>query len=480
MKHFRSILLVSAFVCSTIQISHASDDESDTAQQNPNPGHMFTMGVEAETSVFKVRPREGNETYKMTIFKSPDSVPFLWAFTSDTTDETIRNSSSQPRWMNTECKTLGGLSPQQMLGTVEQINNLWKKLSTLCPEDGTAVEIKESNLKSALLPIVWSKIEVEYDSVLISRPNKRDYQIAGLVYPQLTYGMPLESVEHLFTHMHERLRGTRHSLETLWDIETPQAPNDLPSPKVEKAVQDPVSATPRKVDVAALTLQRFMKKSRDPKPPLQAKAKVRASTYEVRKLPSSHAKGLSLLFAYYVYCLFSENIPCDTDEPGPKPELGIMSRVSFSEMYDSLDDPNKAQFRMIIENYFKDMFQNKVVPYITVETEEQLAEYKRITLEVWYQSIIDQGKRQLVKTQGGAQKSKDLLYPPPACNTPDNPYGMGAFPLQQDSHTLVEVRAYASRDLTRQNIITLDNFVPFMQGEIKWFFAEINHKGDPK
>jgi hypothetical protein len=47
-------------------------------------------------------------------------------------------------------------------------------------------------------------------------------------------------------------------------------------------------------------------------------------------------------------------------------------------------------------------------------------------------------------------------------------------------HTLVEVRAYAVRDLRSTNIITLDNFLPFMQGEVRWFFHEIHHLGVSK
>jgi hypothetical protein len=57
---------------------------------------------------------------------------------------------------------------------------------------------------------------------------------------------------------------------------------------------------------------------------------------------------------------------------------------------------------------------------------------------------------------------------------------MGAFALQTPMHTLVEVRAYAVRDLKSQNVITLDNFIPFIQDEVRWFFHEVGHKGVSK
>jgi hypothetical protein len=189
-------------------------------------------------------------------------------------------------------------------------------------------------------------------------------------------------------------------------------------------------------------------------------------------LPSSPSQGLALLFGYYVYCLFSKNIPADTDEPGPKPELGIMSRVSFSEMFDSLNNNNKKHFCELIQDHFQGMFNNKLVSYITLEG-GKLPETERITLLAWHTSIIDQSRRNVIS-------GKDLLYPPPLCHSLDNPYGMGAFNLHAPMHTLVEVRAYSVRDLKSQNIVTLDNFISFMQGEVRWFFDEVRHKGVSK
>lgn len=122
-----------------------------------------------------------------------------------------------------------------------------------------------------------------------------------------------------------------------------------------------------------------MIRNRDPQAVIEEKEKVRRAVQSILALPSSPEQGLTLLFGYYMYCLFSNNIPAGTDEPGPKPELGIMSRVSFSEMFDSLPDESKMRFCEMIQTHFQEMFNNKLVSYITLEG-DKLPEAERITL----------------------------------------------------------------------------------------------------
>jgi hypothetical protein len=109
MKYFKYVLMVSSCLLSDIRAATCdSTDVQDVTRETTVYNEVFTMGFEAETSVFKVRPKEGQETYKMMIFKSPKEEPYMWAFTSDTLDNTLQRSKP-PHWMNTECKTLGGL-----------------------------------------------------------------------------------------------------------------------------------------------------------------------------------------------------------------------------------------------------------------------------------------------------------------------------------------------------------------------------------
>jgi hypothetical protein len=449
MKYFKYVLMVSSCLLSDIRAATCDlTDVQGVTRERTVYNEVFTMGFEAETSVFKVRPKEGQETYKMMIFKSPKEEPYMWAFTSDTLDNTLQRSKP-PHWMNTECKTLGGQDEQNVLVSAERVHALWQLLLRLCPEDAAEVSISAVDIDSASLPIVWSDPSVEYDSIIVSKPNKAEYQQAHLVYPQLTYGLPLIQVKDLFAHMYERLQGTGHSLERFWipTIEKTEqkALESLGEPQTEGVVSPSIEAVGiSERDSAAKLLQKFMKKNRNPQAALVEKEKVRLAVQSMLTLPSSPSQGLALLFGYYVYCLFSNNIPADTDEPGPKPELGIMSRVSFSEMFDSLDDNNKIHFCELIQTHFQGMFNNKLVSYITLEG-GKLPDTERITLLAWYTSITDQRRRNVIS-------GKDLLYPPPLCHSLDNPYGMGAFSLHAQMHTLVEVRAYAVRNLRSQNV----------------------------
>jgi hypothetical protein len=64
---------------------------------------FLKMGIEIETSVIKIRPSKGTETYMMDIFTSKQAP---WSFTSDTLDNSLQSSTS--KWMNSESKTFGG------------------------------------------------------------------------------------------------------------------------------------------------------------------------------------------------------------------------------------------------------------------------------------------------------------------------------------------------------------------------------------
>jgi hypothetical protein len=108
--------------------------------------------------------------------------------------------------MNTECKTLGGLNEQQVLTSAKSVQPLWQRLLALCPKDGTEVSIRAANIHSPTFLIVWSCESVEYASIMVSKPNNTAYQKALLVYPQLTYGLPLTHVKNLFAHMRSRYK----------------------------------------------------------------------------------------------------------------------------------------------------------------------------------------------------------------------------------------------------------------------------------
>lgn len=198
MKLFRSLLLASTCLLFSLDPSAAAKTETqddDEAGVAPASRHeFFTMGFEAETSVFKVRPSQGDQTYKMMTFKAPAEKPHLWAFTSDTLDATIEKLEP-PYWMNTECITLGGLNSTEIIKAAEEVKQFWDFLRTRLSDPKAEVCLTGRDIP---LAVSWSDSSVEYDSIIIQKPDARDYQQRQLIYPQITFGLPLTEIHNLF------------------------------------------------------------------------------------------------------------------------------------------------------------------------------------------------------------------------------------------------------------------------------------------
>lgn len=181
--------------------------------------------------------------------------------------------------------------------------------------------------------------------------------------------------------------------------------------------------------------------------------------------------GLAYLVTYYVYELFSKNVPKTTTEPGPKPVLGVMSRLPFSEMYDNLEQKDQDEFKNLISQNLIEYFQYKICEYKT-GLNMRLRPNELVTLGQWYESIIDSAKR---------EEGRDLLSPPPGCRDhPSQPqYGMGAYRNKKElqGNALVEIRAY-SRLSIDGSITTLDKFSKLVKDESDWFFALESTQGE--
>lgn len=77
----------------------------------------------------------------------------------------------------------------------------------------------------------------------------------------------------------------------------------------------------------------------------------------------SPGSGLAYLFTFYAYQLFCNNLASKEVEPGPKPFLGIMSRLPFSEMYDGLSSADQLHFKELIDSNLSSFFGNNLCRY---------------------------------------------------------------------------------------------------------------------
>lgn len=410
------------------------------------------MGFEVESSVVKIRPGKGEETYMMEVFES-SQVP--WAFTSDTLDNSLQ--SSKAAWMNTECKTIDGLFYDQITASLKEMQATWETLLNLCEDNSSEHHITQSSFQFGTQ---WKNDG--YEKADVWAPFLTPEQQARLAYPQISYSLPLELLPTIFHRLTELTPATPTYGDTsdLVRFTTKWLPplNESFS-SVSEAQLLRMKDTPGK-SIAALSRINTEINRR-----MQRKLLV-AFQNSVALAPPSAATGLAYLFFFYSYQLFCENMYIKEMEPGPKPMLAVMSRVPFSVMYGNLSLRERDQFRQLIENNLASFFNNKLRKYKTKKTDElnqyiDLAERERITLGQWYQSII-------ASPLGRA----DFLSPPPGCDEGLPLYGMGAYSGSTipNEFALVEVRGYSNLYYNGKEI-TIDSVIPFIQNEARWFFS---------
>jgi hypothetical protein len=174
-------------------------------------------------------------------------------------------------------------------------------------------------------------------------------------------------------------------------------------------------------------------------------------------------KGFCCLFFYYWYELFNNKKLVVTEhEPGLKQFLGIMSRISFSELYDSLDTGEKAELRTILDAIVGDNgadFRLKAYKGYDSSGRHVLIQPK-LTLADWYRSIV--GGR------SSRPSGADCLSPPNMLGRDS----MGAFVLEKsEGLPLIEVRGYASLEASDRPLI-ISIVREFIEIEANWFFGK--------
>jgi hypothetical protein len=420
------------------------------------------MGFEIESSVFKIRPGKGDQTYMMDVFRSLQSP---WAFTSDTLDESLQSASVA--WMNTECKTINGLSYHQIETALNEVAMTWKSILCLCQDHTTDHQLKQTNIPFG---VTWKNDDCKKADVWT--PFESAAQKSRLAYPQITYSLPLDLLPAVFNRLVRLTPVLSYNdssdlvrFATLWfpplnERFAKMSNEDLAKEKDVHVVPQNASIL-EQLRIAQRLAPINTEINRRMQHNILSKFKESVAT-----APFSAAKGLAYLFYFYTYQLFSENMYIKEKEPGPKPMLAVMSRVPFSVMYRNLSEEEKVKFRNLVDTNLEPFAPNKLRKYKTTKTNDrneyiELTDRERISLGDWYRSIVTPPVGR-----------EDLLSPPPGCDGCNPAYGMGAFNETSipAGFALVEVRGY-SRLKPKGSQITIDNVTAFIQNEARWFFT---------
>ena len=320
--------------------------------------------------------------------------------------------------------------------------------------------IKKTDLKIAIegLP---ETTEV-FSDVKILKPNRTQDHQRKLCQPQITYCLPLSEIENLLKRLAQKFGELENAPNTpFYNFLSDTFPEFLSRIKTPRPPAEKQTGSDDQKQAVRTLLKRIPRQ-----PPAHDSSQTKKQIYQqmVETLNTElsqnlHSKGLAWLFILYAHSLFWNEEPI-TKEAGPKPALGIMSRIPFSSMYNNLSENDKRKFLSFIERVKEkhpNLFERKILEYTTAEG--TLKDNDKITLNQWITSIT-----------GGSEK--DLLSPPPGC---DKSYAMGFYPPPKEpnqKNALIEVRAYSKLKIGENNEdITLDNFQELIESEATWFFG---------
>lgn len=497
MRVLRSVLLASSCLLSSVSAATldgaaASDDGGSGAATAAaaRVREVYTMGFEAETSVLKVPSSQPSRLLK--------SRGYAWEFTLDTPDNSIAtlpsedpNTQAPPvsegeakseedaidsePLLNTEAKTIGGLNHENINHAVEELMLLWKELEARCGDSQTIEDVRIADMVSSqhLTPCGES-----IETIRVFKATTEDHHKKRLVYPQITYCFPIAKIDRLLNHLSEVLdnNGSTTFSKYLFRDHPKYA---ISSRIIEK--REPEQLDSQKAQTALQTISRLVRKNKDSltaqsTESIRLKKEYLATAEKVLscildKYPAAY--GLGVLFVHYAYSLFIDDYPIKWEEPGPKPELGLMSRLSFSEIYDSFiglpkGEEEQGAFKHFVISLDPKFLDQKIRQYKTCAI-TQLRDENRITVKDWYNSIVTPEMR---------IKGRDRLSPPPECAS-SPPYAMGMLNMDHlpPAHIILEVRAY-SRVKVRGVETTLDNFDDLINTEAEWFFKQLSNEGD--
>lgn len=431
------------------------------------PDNDLKMGIELETSSIKslfqyVDDKDVGEEKFFSFLPSTSQNKAVWVIETDTLDSKRDQNDDKKYYRNLEFKTIGGFGQLEINQYAGDAQNIFLNLASKQQKD-EEIEIGEDFIIEMGASI---KGKLEYTSALKSKNYLKINPkcSSGAVRPQITYQIPFKLILLLFQHMsaigHEGIRDFLKIME----IESKEAITSKVSASIKK--NEPDEETQKLIDkVKSLTKNKNFNLSKNiginTKHAEESKeffANKIAPIY--KKIESEDLRGFYCLFFYYFHQLFSDKSPIVTTEPGLKPRLSIMSRVSFVDMYGTLKEGDKEKFQMVLVEVFGKNFAD-VANYNlnNYKDDEEQIYIPEITALSWIYSILH--PQHYVKR---GYRRVDQLSNLPKLFDPS----MGKISIQDSEMLpLLEVRGYAK--LNGGLLFTaIENTI---KEESEWFFS---------
>lgn len=394
------------------------------------------MGIEIETSAVKIHSPDKDHKIGFTI-----TTPFrkTWMIEEDTSDNTFATTPPYEVFdQNLEFKTIGGFNGGEIMHVSGDMQHLLVFFHTRATP---ALEIDAAELSGLLKGL--EVIPKPGNPPKVSLKSKTEDRA---IRPQITYQMPLALLPQVFEHL--GVLGHDKIIKFL-DCLNPDIPPELSEAEIAKK----------------LTHRLLMMRNagHDKQVKLFLKRKIGP---EVARLPTGNAKGFCYLLLYYWYVIFNDKENSfESSEPGPKKSLAILSRVPLSQLFDKLDDSDKAIVRGTLDPIIMDHGASfKITAYSNYDG---VTISPPLTLRQWYGSVIEPRLRREVKG-----RHVDLLSPPPGLE--DTGYSMGYLDIEKDASglALIEVRGYATLP-SEGAAPAIGNLQSLIGTEAHWFFSTL-------
>lgn len=155
-------------------------------------------------------------------------------------------------------------------------------------------------------------------------------------------------------------------------------------------------------------------------------------------------------------------------EVGLKKYLGVMSRVPFSQLFDSMENVEKGRFIDFITphlGFARTVKLRKYEGYGGKMSEDSDSD-SSISAADWFESIINDRKRVGVR-------EVDRLSPPLYLKG----HSMGILNINTNANgfALIEVRGYSGLDYMGSSL-TINRIREFVDTEANWFFTELGRE----
>ncbi len=281
------------------------------------------------------------------------------------------------------------------------------------------------------------------------------------IRPQITYQVPLKFIPALFKRF-EKNEGIKNFLISL----------ELPTAQKESETQ--ISDQSQKI----LDLLDIFKQHRN----------------EISKM-NANLKGFLYLFLYYWKTLFNNKKTIEGNEPGLKNHLFLMSRIPFSQLFDSLQPKEKESFKQFVSPIIPHLLDDNpwilrsfLTDYPNEKDSKTISplDQNALNIKEWYISIVEEDQRQVVHSLNAQAKKTDKLSPHGELMTEFQKTGkgdeteliesMGGVDLPHDASglALIEMRGYVKPSSVVEGSHksrNCEDVYNFVKKEAEWFFS---------